>query len=191
MTAYREGGSSTPGEVAATLKQVDEVRRRTRAAVHPAWFPMLLFGVFGLASAPFCAIGHGTGQGLFWVIAGPVGGILTARHYHRRALATGAGVRGGPYWAVAAGIFAGAWLAGASDSPGVETAGPMVAVALGYLVFARLERSVPVAVCSGVLAAIVIVAAVADVSHSCVVLALSFGTVFAGTGLFMRRHERV
>jgi hypothetical protein len=46
-------------EVAATLEHVEEVRRRTRAAVHPAAFPMLLFGAFGLASTPFCAIGEG------------------------------------------------------------------------------------------------------------------------------------
>ncbi len=190
MTAYGDGGPASPNEVAATLQQVDEVRRRTRAAVHPAWFPMLLFGAFALASTPFCAIGHGLGQGLFWAVAGPVGGVLTARHYHRTAKATGAGVRGGPYWAVAAGIFVAAWVAGASGSERVQTAGPMVAVALGYLLFARLERSFPVAVCAGVLAAVALGVGIADVGHRCVILSLTFGTVFSVAGLVMRRHER-
>ncbi|MDQ6727509.1 MAG: hypothetical protein M3066_15265, partial [Actinomycetota bacterium] len=50
---------------AITLRQLDEVRQRTRAAVHPAWFPMLLFGSLGLASIPFGFIGDGAGSGLF------------------------------------------------------------------------------------------------------------------------------
>ena len=183
----RSGGRE---ELAVTLRHVEEVRRQTRATVHPAWFPMLLFGVFGLASAPFCAIGGELGVGVFWLVAGPVGGVLTSRHYRRRAMAAGAGMRGGPYWAVAGGIFVGCWLAGASNSARVETAGPMVAVALGYLVFARLERSWPVAICSGVLALIAVGVGIADIGHSCVVLSLTFGAVFATAGLLMRRHER-
>ena len=190
MTAEPNGAPLARHEVALTLRQVDEARRRTRAAVHPAWFPMVLFGMFGLASTPFCAIGHGTGQGLFWLVAGPVGGVLTARHYRRRTMETGAGVRGGPYWAVAAGIFVGAWLAGASGSPRIQTAGPMVAVALGYLVFARLERSVPIAVCSAALAAVAVAVGIADVRQSCVILSLTFGSVFATTGLVLWRHGR-
>lgn len=176
-------------DLTATLRHVEDVRRQTRAAVHPAWFPMVLFGVLGVLAAAFCGDG-GVGVGLFWLVAGPIGGVLTSLHYQRRAVTTGAGMRGGPYWAVAAGIFVGAWLAGASDSSRVETAGPMVAVALGYLVFARLERSWPVAVSSGVLAAVAVAVAIADVGHSCLVLSLTFGTLFAATGLFMRLHER-
>lgn len=189
MTA-NNGGTPRPGELTATLEQIEEVRRRTRAAVHPAWFPLMLFGAFGLASAPFCAFRSGLGQGLFWLVAGPVGGVLTSRYYQRRALETGAGVRGGPYWAVAGGIFVACWLAGASSSSRVQTAGPMVAVALGYLLFARLERSWPVAVCSAVLAVFALGVGIADVGHSCVLLSLTFGVLFTVTGLVLRRHER-
>ncbi len=176
--------------MAATLKEVDEVRRRTRATVHPAWFPMLLFGLFGLASAPFCAIDDGAGQGWFWAVAGPLGGVLTARHYHRRGMSTGACVRGGPYWAVAAAIIAGAWLAGTSGSPRVESAGPMIVVAVGYLIFARLERSVPVAVCAVVLAAAAAAVGLAGIGDRCVILSLTFATVFVATGILLRRNER-
>lgn len=187
-----EGGNITsePEELVSTLKQVEDVRRQTRAAVHPAWFPLVLFGTFSLASAPFCAIGDGHGVGLFWAVAGPVGGILTARHYRNRALATGAGMRGGPYWAVAAGIFVAAFLAGSSSSSRVQSAGPMVAVALGYLAFARLERSRAIAAVSGLLAAVALAVGIADVGHSCVVLSLTFGVVFTGTGLALRRGDR-
>jgi hypothetical protein len=177
-------------EAAATLKEIDEVTRQTRAVVHPTWFPMVLFGAFGLASTPFCSIGGGLGVGLFWVVAGPVGGVLTARYYRRRALATGAGMRGGAYWAVAAGIFVAAWLAGASGSSRLETAGPMVAVALGYLLFARLERSRITAICSAVLGLLAVAVGIADPDHGCVVLSLAFGGVFTVTGLILRPHER-
>ncbi len=176
-------------DVAVTLRHVDEVRRRIRVAAHPAWFPMVVFGLLGLASAMVCGRG-GLHQGHFWAVAGPVGGALTSLHYQRRTMATGAGVRGGPYWAVAGGIFAAAWLAGGSNSRVVETAGPMVAVALGYLLFARLERSWPVAVSSAVLALVALGVGVAGVGNSCVVLSLTFGAVFTATGLAMRLHER-
>jgi hypothetical protein len=187
MTA---NGDDMALEAAATLAAIDQARRRTRAAVHQAWFPMTLFGIFGLASAPLCAVGHGLGQGLFWLVAAPTGGVMTARFYHRRALATGAGVRGGPYWAVGAGIFVAAWIAGATESPSVETAGPMVAVALGYLVFAWLERSWPVAVCSAILATFAVGVGIAGIHGGCVVLSLTFGALFTVTGVVLRRRER-
>ncbi|MDQ3640272.1 MAG: hypothetical protein M3450_02075 [Actinomycetota bacterium] len=186
-----DGGNITSGpeELASTLRQVEELRRQTRAAVHPAWFPLVLFGAFGLASTPFCAFGEGLGVGLFWLVAGPVGGVLTSRYYRNRALATGAGMRGGPYWAVAAGIFVACFLAGSSGSSRVQSAGPMVAVALGYLAFARLERSWTIATVSGLLAAFALAVGIADIGHSCVLLSLTFGVVFTGTGLVLRRGE--
>ncbi len=189
MVAHDDNRILGPDEAAATLRQLEAVRRQTRGTVHPAWFPMVLFGVFGLAAALFCGRG-GLDQGHFWMVAGPVGGVLTSLHYQRRAMATGAGMRGGPYWAVAGGIFVSTWLAGASDSAVVNTAGPMLAVALGYLLFARLERSWPVAICSGVLAVVAMGVAVADVDNRCLVLSLTFGALFTATGLYMRLHER-
>ena len=177
-------------DLAVTLQHVEEVRRRTRAAVHPASFPLLLFGTFGLASTPFCAIGGGLGVGLFWLVAGPVGGMVTARYYRRRALETGAAMRPGPYWAVGAGIFVAAFAAGASGSPRMESAGPMLAVALGYMAFARLERSWPVGAVSGVLAIVALGVGIADPGHSCVILSLTFGVAFTATGLILRSAER-
>ena len=187
-----EGGNiaSDPEELASTLQHVEELRRQTRAAVHPAWFPLVMFGACVLAAAPLCAIGEGRGVGLFWLVAGPVGGVLTSRHYRNQALATGAGMRGGPYWAVAAGIFVAAFLAGASSSSRVQTAGPMVAVALGYLVFARLERSWTIGAVSGLLGAFALAVGIADIGHSCLLLSLAFGVVFTGTGVVLRRGHR-
>ena len=183
-------GPAPANDPATTLRELDEVRLRTRAAVHPAWFPLVLFGALGLLSAPFCAIGDGLGVGLFWLAAGPAGGIATSFYYRKRALSLGAGVNGGPYWAVAAGIFVAAWVTGASGSERVETAGPMLAVALGYLAFAYMERSRAVAAVTGVLAAVAVVVGVTGVAHGCLVLSLTFGVVFTATGLVLRRHHR-
>ena len=178
-------------ELASTLEQVEGLRRKTRAIVHPAWFPLVMFGAFGLASTPFCAIGDGLGVGLFWAVAGPIGGVITARYYRNRALTTGAGMKGGPYWAVAAGIFVAAFAAGFSSSSRVQSAGPMVAVALGYLAFARLERSWTIGAAADLLAAFAIAVGIADIGHSCVVLSLAFGVVLTGTGLMLRRRDSV
>ncbi len=61
MTTNGGNITSGPEELASTLEQVEDLRRQTRATVHPAWFPKMLFGAFGLASTPFCAIGGGLG----------------------------------------------------------------------------------------------------------------------------------
>jgi len=190
------GGTSPTGRApvdddpAATLRQLEEVRKRTRAGVHPAWFPLVLFGVLGMASAPFCAIGHGLGVGLFWLVAGPAGGIATSVYHHRRSVTLGAGVSGRPYWMVAAGIFVAAWLAGAAESERVQTAGPMLAVALGYLAFAYLERSRPVAAVADILALVAVAVGATGVANGCVILSLSFGAAFTGTGVMLRRRDR-
>lgn len=186
------GGSPASGPApvddtpAAVLRQLDEVRQRTRAAVHPAWFPMLLFGCLGLAAIPFGFIGDGAGTGLFWLVAGPSGGYATSRYYRNRAVSLGAGVRGRAYTALGVAIFVGAWVSGFVTG---SAAGPMLAVAIGYLGFARLERSLPVAVVAVILGVAAVAVAVIDPAHGDVVLALVFGLAFTATGLLLRRRD--
>ncbi len=101
-------GAHTPSaddELTSTLQQLDDVRRRTRAAVHPAWFPMLLFGILGLASIPFALTGDGEWLGRYWFVAGPAGGFATSQYYRRRAISLGVGVRGGAYVALGVTLF--------------------------------------------------------------------------------------
>ena len=174
-------------ELAATLREVDEVRLRTRAAVHPVWFPMLLFGVLGLLSTPFLLVGDGLGAGLFWLVAGPVGGAATARHYRNRALSVGAGMRGGAYMAIGAAIFVAAWVGGAVSESAVP---PMLVVAAGYLGFARLDKSWPVAGVAAALAVAAAVVAVTEPTGGDVLLTVAFGAAFTVTGLVLRRGDR-
>jgi hypothetical protein len=175
-------------ELVETLREVDEVRRRTRAAVHPAWFPMLLFGMLGLVSIPFGFIGSGLATGLFWLVAGPAGGVATSRYYRRRAMTLGAAVRSRAYFPLGLAIFVAAWVSGLATA---SAAGPMLAVAAGYVAFARLERSAAIAVVAVLLGAAAIVVAVTDPAHGDVILTLVFGVAFTGTGLLLLRTRRV
>jgi hypothetical protein len=182
-----ERRSSEEVELAITLRHVEDVRQQTRAAVHPVWFPMLLFGVLGLASIPFALAGGGHGTALFWLVAGPAGGIATSRHYRRRAMSLGAGMRGGAYVLIGTAIFFGAWIGGAlTDSSTV----PMLAIAAGYLGFAYLEKSWPVALVATALAGSTVVVALTDPSRGDLILMLVFGLAFTGTGLLLRRRDR-
>lgn len=174
-------------ELAITLRHIEDVRHRTRAAVHPVWYPMLLFGLFGLASIPFAFAGDGLGSALFWLVAGPAGGVATSRHYRNRAMSVGAGVRGAAHVAIGAAIFLAAWTGGALTHTATV---PMLAIAAGYLGFACLEKSWPVAVVAAGLAGAAVVVAVTDPPRADVILALVFGLTFTGTGLLLRRRDR-
>jgi len=186
MTTNGGTPTATPDELATTLRQVDQVRERTRAAVHPAWFPLIVFGVLGLASIPFSFIGEGAGIGLFWLVAGPSGGFATARYYRNRAISLGVGMRGRAYMALGIALFLSAWVAGFITE---SAAGPMLAVAVGYLGFARLDRSWPVAAVAAALGVAAVVVAVVDPDHGDVVLAAVFGLAFTTTGLLLRRRD--
>lgn len=185
-----KGAHSNPpdDELATTLQQVDELRMRTRAAVHSAWFPMLLFGLIGLASIPFGFIADGLGTAFFWLVAGPAGGYATSRHYRDRAISLGVGVRGGVYvvWGVI--LFFAAFLGGAITH---SAAAPILAIAIGYLGFARLERNWAVAAVAIVLGVAAVVVAITDPAHGDVVLTLMFGLSFTVTGLLLRRRDPV
>lgn len=183
------GGDGTAGsdDLAATLRQLDQVRQRTRAAVHPAWFPMLVFGVMGLVSIPFGFVGDGLGSAGFWLVAGPVGGYATARYYRRRAMSMGVGVRGRAYTVLGIALFLAAWVGGAVSGTAVV---PFLAIAVGYVGFARLERSWPVAVVAGGLGVAAVIVALTGPDHGDVVLTLVFGLGFTATGLLLRYRDR-
>ena len=65
--------SGSPDGASHLLDEVTEVRSRTRTHLQSFWFPVTLFGVITLLSAPFTLIGDGAGVAWFWCIAGPLG----------------------------------------------------------------------------------------------------------------------
>lgn len=190
------GAGTTPGrgaghdDPAGMLQELEQIRRKARRDAHPFWFPLVLFGVLGLIATPFCVVGKGTGIAVFWGVAGPVGGAVTAFYYRKREMTLGAGVNGLPYVLIALSILAGTFLLGSLGSGTVASAGPMAVVAVGYLGFARLERSWNVAFVAAGMLLVTLVVTVAQVEHACAVLSATFGGAFAATGLSLRQAER-
>lgn len=181
----------SPGgdELVATLDEVEALRRQTRAALHPAWFPLVVFGVLGLAAAPFGLIRDGLGLGPFWLVAGPAGSLATSYYYRRRSLSAGVALRRSayrPHVVLAVVLFVSAWTAGALSR---SAAPPMVAVAAGYVGFAYLERSWPCAAVAVALAAAAGAVGLRSPAHGDVILTIAFGLSFAVTGLLVRRAD--
>lgn len=167
------------------LAHVDGLRARTHARVRGAWLPLLVFGLVTLPLyvRPF-DFPHGGGGSsinvrvpffaglpgarsqrqawLFWLVAAPLGYLVCALWYHRRAQRRGLAPRWRSYVGVGLGLFgfvAAIHLGpvrtflpnpqphGHSLGVGWEAAlSPLVAVALGLLVLAWIERSWLVAV---------------------------------------------
>jgi len=142
-------------------------RRRARADLRAEWFPLLVFGILTLVSAPLYAQQLSFGPStvpwvdLYWLVAGSFGYIAVARYYRRREAELGIGSSVAPYVWVGLGLFLftfgllnpflfavpfagmalftfGVWLI-----PGFA---PIVAIGAGLLVLARVERSVSLAV---------------------------------------------
>jgi len=106
----------------------------------------------------------------------------------RRAQSIGVGVRGGIYVLLGAALFLAAWVGGAIT----ESAGaPMLAIAVGYVDFARLERSWPVAAVAAVLGVAAVAVLLTDPAHGDLILTLVFGLSFTVTGLLLRRRDPV
>jgi hypothetical protein len=103
-----EDEAMNPDEARATLDEVALLRRRIRRERQALWFPAIVFALITLASAPlyrypspqdslaggdgptFGALGgllspHATGAGLYWLIAIPLGYLLTAAYFVWRA----------------------------------------------------------------------------------------------------------
>lgn len=173
----------------ATLAGIDDVRRRTRADLEEFWFPLVLFGSLTLLSLPVAGLGDGLGAAVFWGVAGPAGAVAVALHYKRRELALGATRCATPYLLTAGGLMVGSFLLPALTSEAVQPVASAFAIAAGYMVFARLERSGALAALSAVM---VLAAGVAIASgHDLAYLAAwaTIGGAVLGTGLALRRRQ--
>jgi hypothetical protein len=160
------------------------------------WFPLLLFGGLSLLSIPV-VLGYGVGwSGLYWGVAGPVGGVLTALFYALSGRRIGLEVPGRPYVVATCVIVAGAVTAGVVGGiagwPVVSVAGPPLAVCAGLLLIARLARSASLAWLAGIVAVIDVglLVAGAGAKPSAVLLALAYGLPAVIFGLCDLRRGR-
>ncbi len=128
----------TPEAALALKEQVDERVRRDRQRAESDAFPLGLFGVVSLVAAVIAASGHSVALGIYWAIAGPVGGALIGWHHRRHELR----IRFERPPAVvmivtAAGLALGATVLGWTG--GAEAA--FFAVGSGYVVFSALTAN--------------------------------------------------
>src|SRR5262245_34233506 len=124
-----------------TLLALREARKETRLRLAAFWFPLEAFGGIMLLAAMMGVLGGR--PFLEWsLLAGSVvGSFIVTAFYRRRALDVGLGRAHWPYLLTAALMIAACVLASAAVTLRPAEAGPWLAVAAGYLVFATLERN--------------------------------------------------
>ncbi len=129
---------------ATMLSEVERVRGETRERLDPGWMPYLVFGVLTMLSAVFTQVGDDGSEGLYWLVAGPVGLAITWHYYRAHELRVGlvdrqeyllAGIVG----AMVLGATAIGWLA---PEPFSE-AGWMFPIGVGLLAIGIAESSAP------------------------------------------------
>lgn len=181
-------------DAAALLAEVREARTRARSRLPGIRFPMLLFGCLAVVSA-LIAFRYGVGwHGRYWSVAGPLGSLATALFYARSGRRIGFEVPAAPYVTATAVIVGGAALSGIAGGvvgePMLGVAGPPFAVAAGLLLFARIERTAPLARFAVALAALDAALLVGGVgaASAAVVLSLAYGVPAILLGLSDQRR---
>src|ERR1700682_2160500 len=109
--------------------------RRTRSILAANSFPMILFGVLALASAPVAEAWSWPAIAVLWLVGAPLASAATGLWYRSRELEHGVAVNAWPFIATAAGILVGGTTVGLLGRGGVLSyAGPLFVIGLGYLV---------------------------------------------------------
>jgi hypothetical protein len=154
-------------EAAESLGYAAAVQRRARRDATAMWLPLLLFGTLTLASVVVARPASEFQS--YWLIAGPVGGLIIGIYAYR--FGRERGIEGPSLRYVLAAVelmllalasaWIVAWVVGPFDTTWQMRFGPAVVVAAGYLAFAWLERNIAVAaVAVALLAAILVIAAI-------------------------------
>lgn len=122
--------------------EVNKQRGRARKELNASWFPLVVFGTVGLFGALVTATHVPPAIFALWIAAWPLGMVATAIYYGRRVQRIGLSAPPLPFIVTGLCLGLGAFLLGwlGRDTP-VGYAGPLFVIGAGYLVFARLQRS--------------------------------------------------
>jgi hypothetical protein len=178
------------------VEEVDRLRSATRSQLSAMWWPLLVFGLLTLASAALIAGFGADALGVYWAVAGPLGGITVGAFYRNRERAIGVESPSLPYVLTALAVLIGAMAAGvigdAAGSPLGAAAAPSLVVSAGFLVFAALERSALLAAVAVALAVETVWLWMAsnDAERAALILATSYGTAFLATAAALWIHDR-
>lgn len=187
-----------PSDASAVLAHLRQVQRRASSRLPGMWFPLLLFGALSLLSIPVVVwLGLGW-YNLFWGVAGPTGGLLTALFYALAGRRIGLEVPAVPYLVALVVIVAGAAVAGAVggiiDEPRLSVAGPPLAVAAGLLLIARQTRSVALVWLAGIVGAVDIGLLAASSAPTLIAVTVGFAygvpALVVGLGVVWRKRRR-
>jgi hypothetical protein len=179
--------ASSPQDAADVLDHVESLQRQTRSLLHAFWFPLVVFGALTLASAVVQWVWAGPAVGIYWAVAGLLGGAAVGLHYRSRELRLGLSTPATPYVLTAAGMMAGAFLLPGITSGDLQQVVSTFAVAAGYLVFAWLDRSRTLAGLAVVMALVPVVVLASGVDHPGALNAAAVGAVTLVAGLASRR----
>jgi hypothetical protein len=190
------------------LAEADRARLEARGRRRAAWFPLIVFGILVLGSAPLYRLTQRVTRAdgisivtygsrwisLYWLVAIPLGYAACALYYRRRATRVGVAGPVWPYVATGLGLFAlmslvppenvSGWTPGFARS---WTALPLITLAAGFLVLSRLERDrALVALSLGLLG----VAVLSDTTYDVVIgwqglSAAGFAAIVTGALLFL------
>jgi len=132
----------------SVLKDVEDIRRRTRQDRHATSVPLLTFGALGIGGA-FVRIAAEPADGLYWALAAPVGFAVTAWALRRHEVRTGVGTRSSSYrrWALLV-------LVTFLLLPLFVFGMPLALIGLGLLTIAMRQRNTYLAVTAGVFAVV-------------------------------------
>jgi hypothetical protein len=184
-----------PQEAVQALREIEGLQTQTRARLRDFWFPLAVFGALMLASAPLVATLGGEWLGPYWLVAGPLGGMIVSRYYRRRSLRIGLEGPYAGYVAVGIGIFVGCMvtgtLGGAFGIEALAVAGPPLVISAGLLAFGWLDRSAGEALVAVFLAVLTLglVASDMDLQRVNVVVTFAYGTAWLIAGLVYRRLQ--
>ena len=164
--------------------------RRTRSILGANSFPMILFGLLALGSAPIAEAWSGPAVAVWWLVGAPLASVATALWYRSRELDHGVAANSWPFIATAIGIIVCATALGIlGGGSALGYAGPLFVIGLGYLVFARLERSVPAAAMAvGVLVSAIALALLRP-AHAYTIGIVIFGVTRAKSARFFRKRK--
>jgi len=181
--------ASSPQDAVDVLHHVESLRSQTRNLLQAFWFPLVVFGALTLASAPVQWVWPGAAVGVYWAVAGLLGGTAVGLYYRSRELRLGLTTSPTPYVLTAVGLLLGAFLLPAVTTGDLQEVVSTFAVAGGYLVFARIDRSRVLAVVAAVLLAVPVLVLVSGVDHPGAVNAGVVGAITLGVGLVSRRSS--
>jgi hypothetical protein len=167
------------------LAAAEGARRQTRSILSANWFPLILFGTLALVSVPVAEYWSATAMKALWLFGAPLAALATSLWYRGRALETGVSGSAWPYLVTAIAIIVGCSALGIAGRGGrVSYAGPLCVIGVGYLVFARLDRSSMGALLGAAMVSVGVVTFILSPAHIYALTMLPFGAGSVLLGLW-------